>query len=66
MSCWPCLTYCESCNLPPLTGSGSPEGVVTADPGRLYLDTDSAPHPVYLKVTGSGNTGWQIVPPSVG
>lgn len=41
-----------------LIGSGSPEGVITASVGRQYFDS-SASH-LYVKVTGSGNTGWQI------
>lgn len=36
-------------------GSGSPEGVVTAEPGSLYLDTTGG---LYVKASGSGNTGW--------
>ena len=43
----------------PLTGSGSPEGVVTASVGRWYVDTDSAGTGIYLKESGDGNTGWQ-------
>ena len=39
-----------------LLGSGSPEGVVTADPGRFYIDTDT--NTLYKKVSGTGNTGW--------
>lgn len=39
------------------SGSGSPEGVVTASPGAVYLDTD-APGTQYFKRTGTGNTGW--------
>lgn len=45
--------------IPPLTGSGSPEGVVTASVGRWYVDTDSAGTGIYLKESGDGNTGWQ-------
>jgi hypothetical protein len=37
-------------------GSGSPEGVVTANVGSIYTDTLTAT--VYKKLTGSGNTGW--------
>ena len=37
------------------TGSGNPEGVTTASPGSLFLDTGGN---VYLKDTGTGNTGW--------
>lgn len=38
-------------------GSGSPEGVVTADPAAMYFDQDT--DQFYYKKTGSGNTGWQ-------
>ena len=42
------------------TGAGSPEGVVTAVVGTLYLRTDGAPGTtLYSKETGSGNTGWE-------
>lgn len=37
-------------------GAGSPEGVVTANPGSIYLNSSGgAP---YYKNTGTGNTGW--------
>jgi len=40
-------------------GSGSPEGVVTAVVGNLYLRTDGgAATTLYVKESGSGNTGW--------
>lgn len=40
-------------------GSGSPEGVVTAPVGSLYLRTDGGTGTtVYRKESGSGNTGW--------
>lgn len=45
--------------IPPLTGSGTPEGVVAASVGRWYVDTDSAGTGIYLKESGDGNTGWQ-------
>lgn len=38
------------------SGSGSPEGVVTAVVGSLY--TDVASGNFYKKLAGSGNTGW--------
>ncbi len=45
-----------------LNGSGSPEGVVTANPGTTYFDTASAIF--WVKQTGTGNTGWyQLVGP---
>jgi len=41
------------------TGIGSPEGVVTADPGSIYFDIAIPDSPVqYVKGSGSGNTGW--------
>ncbi len=40
-------------------GSGSPEGVVTAPTGSLWLRTDgSSGANAYLKDSGTGNTGW--------
>lgn len=40
------------------TGTGSPEGVVTASPGQPYLDTNE-PGGFWVKKTGTGNTGWR-------
>lgn len=41
------------------TGSGSPESVVTANVGSLYLRSNgSTSTSLYVKETGSGNTGW--------
>jgi hypothetical protein len=37
-------------------GNGSPEGVVTAAPGARYYDRVSMLQ--YVKLTGTGNTGW--------
>lgn len=39
-----------------LQGAGSPEGVVTALPGQLYMDT--ATGTVYAKKSGSGSVNW--------
>lgn len=36
-------------------GSASPETVITADPGDLYIDQNGA---LWVKETGAGNTGW--------
>lgn len=42
-----------------ISGSGSPEGVVLAPVGSLYLRTDgSAGNTMYVKEVGVGNTGW--------
>ncbi len=41
------------------TGTGSPEGSVTAEIGSEYLDTTNGD--AYIKETGSGNTGWTVV-----
>lgn len=41
------------------TGAGSPEGVVTAPIGSLYSNTSGgASTTLYVKTSGSGNTGW--------
>lgn len=46
-------------NLGTRTGAGSPEGVVTAKPGTLYLRTDGgASTTLYVKTSGTGDTGW--------
>lgn len=46
----------------PTSGTGSPEGVVTAEPFKTYLDTAAAAGSnFYVKKTGSGSTGWQLV-----
>jgi len=40
-------------------GTGSPEGIKTAPVGSLYLRTDGgASTTLYVKESGSGNTGW--------
>ncbi|MEJ5205236.1 hypothetical protein [Acinetobacter junii] len=42
-----------------LNGTGSPEGVVTAPVGSLYTRTDGgAGTTLYVKESGTGNTGW--------
>jgi len=38
-----------------LSGVGSPEGVVTANPGTTYLDDSGG---FWAKFSGTGNTGW--------
>lgn len=45
-------------NLQPILGEGSPEGVVTASPVRLYIDTLT--NNLYAKIIGDGATGWQL------
>ena len=41
------------------TGAGTPEGVVTAVVGSLFLRTDgSTSTTLYVKTSGSSNTGW--------
>jgi Pectate lyase superfamily protein len=40
-------------------GAGSPEGVVTAFPGSTYMNTSGGANTtLYVKESGSGNTGW--------
>jgi hypothetical protein len=46
----------------PIIGAGSPEGVVTAEPYQVYLDSSGSPGSLeYRKMTGTGNTGWVLV-----
>jgi hypothetical protein len=42
-------------DVPP--GRGSPEGVVTANPGKLYLDLDT--NNMWIKAEGFQKTGWR-------
>lgn len=45
-----------------ISGTGSPEGVVTANPKKLYMDeSGSAGSILYIKKTGTGATGWILV-----
>lgn len=46
-----------------LSGTGSPETVVTAEPGSLFLRTDGGGGAavVYLKASGSAATGWETM-----
>jgi hypothetical protein len=45
-----------------LTSTGSPQGVTTANPGTLYVDTASTLGvSVWRKNSGTGNTGWDVV-----
>lgn len=42
-----------------ISGQGSPEGVVIAPPGRLYLDQGGgAGVTLYVKESGTSSTGW--------
>jgi hypothetical protein len=44
------------------SGAGSPEGVVTARIGSMYLRTDGGQDSsVYYKESGTGNTGWLAI-----
>jgi hypothetical protein len=46
----------------PLTGTGSPEGVIAANPYQVYLDTAGSTGTIeYRKMTGTGNTGWVLI-----
>ena len=41
------------------TGTGSPEGVVTANVGSQFMRTDGGANTtLYIKESGTGNTGW--------
>lgn len=46
---------------PPLNGTGTPEGSVTASAGRWYVDTSAAAGTgIYFKETGDADTGWVL------
>ena len=50
-----CTTY---------SGAGSPEGVVTAPYCSKYFQTDNdGLGATWIKVSGTGNTGWKLIPP---
>lgn len=43
------------------SGTGSPEGVVTAAVGARYVDTAATTGAIlWVKASGSGNTGWKV------
>tara|TARA_R110000803_G_scaffold58245_1_gene116470 strand:- start:1306 stop:1578 length:273 start_codon:yes stop_codon:yes gene_type:complete len=42
-----------------INGTGSPEGVLVAEPFKIYIDT--AADTTYYKKTGAGNTGWALL-----
>lgn len=45
-----------------LSGSGTPEGSITAPVGSFYLRVDgSAGTTAYIKESGTGNTGWSAI-----
>jgi hypothetical protein len=49
------------------SGTGFPEGVVTAPVGTVYRDTDATNGAVlWVKTIGSGNTGWVVAYGSTG
>jgi hypothetical protein len=45
-----------------VSGSGSPESVITAPVGSVYMRTDGGHQTaLYYKDTGTGNTGWRVI-----
>lgn len=45
------------------SGSGNPEGSATAEPGSIYSrSTPSTNQILYAKLSGSSNTGWNLIP----
>lgn len=48
----------DAVNDSPQFGSGSPEGVVTANASRQYYDESVAPVIMYINKTIGANTGW--------
>lgn len=53
----------EEIDVPQWTrGTGTPEGAVTAPVGSVFFRTDGASGTLlYVKQTGTGNTGWVAV-----
>lgn len=48
-------------------GNGTPESVVTGDVGDIYQRTDGSPGTaLYIKESGTGNTGWTAFSSSSG
>lgn len=47
-----------------INGTGSPEGVVSANPSSIYHDRSSGNF--WLKQTGTGNTGWILIATAAG
>jgi hypothetical protein len=44
------------------SGAGTPEGVITANVGSVFLRTDGGVGTtVYAKSSGTGNTGWSAL-----
>jgi hypothetical protein len=62
LSAWEFLagaTFGAAASVDIATGSANPEGSVTAPAGSLYLRTSAgAGTTLYIKESGSGNTGW--------
>ena len=53
-------------NMVIFAGNGDPEGVYTGNPGSLFMRGDGAAgQQLYTKVTGTGNTGWSLLIPSL-
>jgi hypothetical protein len=56
---WKPIAINSYANIIVTAGAGSPEGVVTASPGSLYLNASGgAGTTLYVKESGGGNTGW--------
>lgn len=56
-------TQLKGNNVATYAGSGSPEGVVTANIGSTYRRTDGGiGSTLYYKSSGTGSTGWTAVP----
>jgi hypothetical protein len=41
-----------------ITAGSNPEGNIVANPGSIHLRTTAASQQLYVKLTGTGNTGW--------
>lgn len=51
-------TYAQLMGSALKVGAGSPEGVVTAPVDTIYINKTSGQNTLWVKATGSGNTGW--------
>lgn len=61
MGPWPRIVFGTDAGPSISSGTGSPEGVVSATEGSLYLRTDGGTGFLLYAKAGSGNTGWEVI-----
>jgi hypothetical protein len=54
------LAFSSTAGVMILTGAATPESSISAPPGSLYIKTN-APVSIFMKMSGTGNTGWEAV-----